>query len=163
MPKSVLCVQAQDRCNMLSLIPIALSWFRRLKGSILNSLTMFLKCFNDDLSVLFTGKKWLQGKIYVGRHAAPFKVIFEAERSYTVFGDISIDDVSFVNCSLPPVVSRCKIGQHRCARGSCIDPRRLCDYTDDCGDNSDEINCYTYNYRYRNSRVTISVHQPGHG
>lgn len=97
--------------------------------------------------VTFLGKKWLQGKLYVGRHAAPFKIIFEAERSYNVFGDIAIDDISFVNCTLPPVVSNCKRGQHRCSRGSCIDPSRLCDYTDDCGDNSDELNCYSYNYR----------------
>ena len=97
--------------------------------------------------VLFAGKNWLQGKLYVGRHAAPFKVIFEAERSYNVFGDIAIDDVSFVNCTLPPVVSSCQRGQHRCARGSCIDPGRLCDFTDDCGDSSDETNCYNYQFR----------------
>lgn len=102
---------------------------------------------NTD-SVRSQGNKWIQGKLYVGRHSGPFKVIFEAERSYSVFGDIAIDDVSFENCTLPPVVSNCKRGQHRCARGSCIDPGRLCDYTDDCGDNSDEVNCYSYNYRY---------------
>jgi len=103
--------------------------------------------FTAWVSVIFPGKKWLQGKLYVGRRATPFKVIFEAERSYNVFGDIAIDDISFVNCSLPPVVSNCRRGQHRCARGSCIDPSRLCDYSDDCGDNSDEMNCYSYNYR----------------
>ena len=83
----------------------------------------------------------------MGRRPTPFKLMLEAERSYNVFGDIAVDDVSFVNCSLPPVQSRCGRGLHRCARGSCIDPARLCDFSDDCGDNSDENNCYSYNYR----------------
>ena len=75
-------------------------------------------------------------------------MIFEAERSYNVFGDIAIDDVSFANCALPPPQSRCRPNQFTCTvRKSCVYTNRLCDYTDDCGDNTDELNCQSYQYR----------------
>ena len=31
--------------------------------------------------------------------------------------------------------------QFACDSGSCVDNSRLCDGIDDCGDNSDELNC----------------------
>ena len=55
-------------------------------------------------------------------------------------GDIAIDDVSFINCALPPIEANCALGQFACARGACVDVTRVCDFTDDCGDSSDE-NC----------------------
>lgn len=85
--------------------------------------------------------------MYIGRRPAPFKILLEAERSYSVFGDIAVDDVSLSNCALPPVQSRCRYYQFTCARKSCISNNRVCDYTDDCGDRSDETNCYNYKYR----------------
>ncbi|XP_061172151.1 MAM and LDL-receptor class A domain-containing protein 1-like [Saccostrea echinata] len=85
------------------------------------------------------GNQWNKYTVNIGRRTAPFNIEFRAYRSYTVIGDIGIDDVSFVNCGLPPVQSSCPSTQFTCQRGSCVDMSRVCDYTDDCGDNTDEI------------------------
>lgn len=71
-------------------------------------------------------------------------------------GDISIDDVSMSQfCRLytgptptapPPTTGAptsplCPGFRFKCASGPCIDPKYVCDYRDDCGDGSDEVNC----------------------
>ena len=94
-----------------------------------------------------SGNKWVQGLVPIGRHAAPFQIAFKAERSYNVFGDVAIDDIALTNCSLPPTQDRCSRNQFRCTRGSCVDLGRQCDFTDDCGDNTDELNCGQFNSR----------------
>ena len=35
----------------------------------------------------------------------------------------------------------CSPSQFRCVRGSCVNQDRVCDLQDDCGDNSDELQC----------------------
>ena len=46
--------------------------------------------------------------------------------------------MSFVNCELPAPQSSCASDEFQCDRLACVKQSRLCDYTDDCGDNSDE-------------------------
>ena len=58
-------------------------------------------------------------------------------RSYS--GDIAVDDIQFVDCALPPVASSCP--EFTCTRKSCVKNDYVCDYNDDCGDNSDETAC----------------------
>ena len=70
-----------------------------------------------------------------------YQLVFQAERTFSVLGDIAIDDISFDGCGLPPVIDNCRPEEFRCARGACIDMDRVCDYSDDCGDYSDESDC----------------------
>jgi hypothetical protein len=49
-----------------------------------------------------------------------------------------MDDISFEYCALPPANRTCESSEFSCTRGSCINPNRICDLVDDCGDNSDE-------------------------
>lgn len=60
-------------------------------------------------------------------------------RSYS--GDIAVDDIQFVDCALPPVAKSCP--EFTCTRKSCVKNDYVCDYNDDCGDNSDERACGT--------------------
>ena len=62
---------------------------------------------------------------------------FPATRGTSFTGDIAIDDIKFVDCSLPRITT-CQPGDFRCSRGGCVDKRDRCDFSDDCGDESDE-------------------------
>ena len=65
---------------------------------------------------------------------------FLATRGQSYSGDIAIDDLQFTGCGLP-VKQKCKPEEFTCKRGSCTKKSYLCDFNDDCGDNSDETNC----------------------
>ena len=91
------------------------------------------------------GDQWKQASLRLGRRKSPFKMIIEAERSYSAFGDIAVDDLSFDYCGFPKPKSTCYTSQYRCANRACVGVNRQCDMTDDCGDNSDEISgCFVY-------------------
>lgn len=47
------------------------------------------------------GDKWLRAEVAVGRTHQVFTVIFEATRTFSELGDIAIDDIAFLSCSLP--------------------------------------------------------------
>lgn len=83
------------------------------------------------------GNAWKQGIVDIGRINGPFQLLIQAKRSYSVIGDIAVDDFNFTNCAPPQPQSSCTT-QHQCSNNVCVDKNRLCDYTDDCGDGSDE-------------------------
>lgn len=89
------------------------------------------------------GDRWFRGVAKVGRYNRAFRARFDARKTATSFADITIDDIQWVGCNLPIIsndTQTCADNQFACARGGCIDQNRLCDYTDDCGDRSDERN-----------------------
>ena len=75
-------------------------------------------------------------------------LVFPATRGQSYSGDIAIDDLLFTGCGLPPVESSCKPEQFTCTRGSCTKKEYQCDFNDDCGDSSDEVNCGTFQLLY---------------
>ena len=81
---------------------------------------------------------WTEALIDLGRVNVPFNVAFEGTKTTTT-QVLAIDDVSFENCALPySLAQSCSSNEFKCNRGNCVDKDRLCDLTDDCGDNSDE-------------------------
>lgn len=115
-------------------------WYHMFGRSI-GSLTVAMKTGTRDVR-LWTrrgsqGNRWQQGTVFIGRVSRPFRMLIEAQRSFSVFGDIAIDDVTFVNCALPKA-RKCLNTEFQCSNGVCIDKNRMCDYEDDCGDGSDE-------------------------
>lgn len=91
------------------------------------------------------GLSWRNATIGIESRQTPFQIIFNARYFSTFSGAIAIDDIRFNNCGLPPIQT-CTTGQFRCTRGSCVPNNKLCDLTDDCGDNTDEIGtkCQAY-------------------
>ena len=72
---------------------------------------------------------------------------------YNYRGDVSIDDVKFVDCA-PPINSNgggCLPSQFMCNNGYCIEGSQLCDTQQDCMNNEDEtvsllyVPVFTYN------------------
>jgi len=85
---------------------------------------------------------WQQAVGGLGRRNPGYQLIFEAIRVRRS-GDMAIDDITFSNCALG-ANSTCASNQFKCKRGSCVDLSMVCDFNDDCGDRSDEMNCSSY-------------------
>ncbi|XP_075308407.1 MAM and LDL-receptor class A domain-containing protein 1 [Odontesthes bonariensis] len=84
------------------------------------------------------GNKWRRGEVFLGL-LNDIQVVFRAKRGISYMGDVVIDDVSFLDCSPPPPSDQpCAPEQYTCANGHCIPQDNLCDFTNHCGDNSDE-------------------------
>ena len=87
------------------------------------------------------GARWHKAIVKLGRLYRPFRVRFDARKTATTLADITIDDIEWIGCNLPLITNEttaCDNTQFQCKRGGCIDQNRVCDYTDDCGDMSDE-------------------------
>ncbi|RDD40324.1 MAM and LDL-receptor class A domain-containing protein 2 [Trichoplax sp. H2] len=89
--------------------------------------------------------KWQQGIAYMGRRIEKFRLSFEGDRDFLGSSYMAIDDISMFECSLPQPQISCLSNQFQCANKVCVGADQVCDFQDDCGDNSDEKNCAAYN------------------
>ncbi|XP_015227028.1 PREDICTED: MAM and LDL-receptor class A domain-containing protein 1-like [Cyprinodon variegatus] len=87
------------------------------------------------------GNLWQHGKVMIGRIPQDFALLFEASRNFNEPGYVAIDDVDFTNCSLPEPQLWCSESTFTCNNSVCVDLNHVCDFSDDCGDWSDEIHC----------------------
>lgn len=86
------------------------------------------------------GDQWHDAQLTVGRVPVDFRVLFEARIS-SVSGHIAIDDIGFSSCSLSEPQLSCPETMFTCSNRACVELSRVCDFSDDCGDQSDEIDC----------------------
>ena len=49
-----------------------------------------------------------------------------------------------MNCTTDNCTGLCEENEFTCFNGECIDMSYVCDGINDCGDNSDEVNCSKY-------------------
>ncbi|KAM6919231.1 apical endosomal glycoprotein [Xenentodon cancila] len=87
------------------------------------------------------GDSWHYGEVTVGRVPLGFTILFEASRNLNEPGHVAVDDVDFTNCFPPEPQPECPERMFTCNNSVCVDPNRVCDFSDDCGDWSDESNC----------------------
>ncbi|XP_040023689.2 MAM and LDL-receptor class A domain-containing protein 1 [Gasterosteus aculeatus] len=99
------------------------------------------------------GNYWQMREIPLS-HDRDFQVVFEGKVGRSAKGDICVDDITFsAGCMLsssveddtplPPAGSSCPSGSLPCENGRCFAPAQSCDFTDDCGDGTDERDCGT--------------------
>ncbi|XP_061173555.1 MAM and LDL-receptor class A domain-containing protein 2-like [Saccostrea echinata] len=93
------------------------------------------------------GNVWKQAIVPIGRVHSRFQIIISGQRTYSGVGDIAVDDINFQGCAFPTSTSCSSFVTFKCASGACVNQNRVCDYSDDCGDNTDEANstCAGYN------------------
>ena len=119
-----------------------MQFYYHMLGSGIGYLRVAITVNNID-TIIWEQKKgqanrWIQATADIGRISRPFTIKFQGHRSFSARGDIAVDDVQLINCNFPPVQPSCSSTQHQCARKSCVKIVNLCDFNDDCGDNSDE-------------------------
>ncbi|KAG8515941.1 MAM and LDL-receptor class A domain-containing protein 1, partial [Galemys pyrenaicus] len=84
------------------------------------------------------GAQWKKVEVFLGVHSH-IQIIFRAKRGVSYVGDVAVDDISFLDCS--PLLSlerKCTAQEFTCANRQCIAKDKLCDFVNDCADNSDE-------------------------
>uniref|UniRef100_A0A8C4RR26 MAM and LDL receptor class A domain containing 1 n=1 Tax=Erpetoichthys calabaricus TaxID=27687 RepID=A0A8C4RR26_ERPCA len=85
----------------------------------------------------------LVGWTFTGPHCARClsfqQIILRAKRGISYIGDVTLDDVAFEDCA--PLLTpdrQCHTDEFTCANDFCISKDNLCDFSDHCGDASDE-------------------------
>ncbi|KAM8850746.1 MAM and LDL-receptor class A domain-containing protein 1 isoform 2-T2 [Spinachia spinachia] len=87
------------------------------------------------------GDLWHRAEVTVGQIPRDFTVLFEACRSFNRPGHVALDDIHFADCALPEPEPWCPENMFVCNNSVCVEHNQVCDFSDDCGDWSDERNC----------------------
>ena len=126
-------------------------------GSGLGNLTIYMKLPDSDPRRLAEVKGTELNNIWVGWNEMKIPVVGSKSNDSWIIaitatvgtpghGDIAIDDIVFnPHCHLKnvttPTPPPCTEGEFQCNSGKCVSTYRVCDFKDDCGDNSDEATC----------------------
>ncbi|XP_044918585.1 MAM and LDL-receptor class A domain-containing protein 1 [Felis catus] len=84
------------------------------------------------------GARWKRVEVFLGVQSH-IQIVLRAKRGVSYMGDVAVDDISFQDCS--PLLSpdrKCTAQEFTCANRHCIAKDKLCDFVNDCADNSDE-------------------------
>ncbi|XP_071520575.1 LOW QUALITY PROTEIN: MAM and LDL-receptor class A domain-containing protein 1-like [Panulirus ornatus] len=114
-------------------------------------LNVYLEHGGSDLTILFRAQshieQWQTLELPVGRIPSSYRVLIEASSSGDPLEMIAVDEMEFSNCNSPPVCSELPAGYIMCENQACSPAEALCDFTDDCGDYTDEASCEDYPLR----------------
>ncbi|NXE75196.1 MALR1 protein, partial [Cochlearius cochlearius] len=117
-------------------------FWNHMNGSTIGSLEVLCKT-GSRTSKLWTqsgsqGPQWNRAEVFLGIRSN-FQVVFRAKRGVGYMGDVAVDDITFEDCSPLLIPGRpCTSEEFTCANKYCIPKDSLCDFVNDCADNSDE-------------------------
>ncbi|CAN8002193.1 unnamed protein product, partial [Ixodes hexagonus] len=90
-------------------------------------------------------RTWGLVDVILGRYTGDVKLHFSGYEYPVGNGYFAVDEIQYEQCALPtPKNSSCE-KNFKCANGACIPHFGVCNYVDNCGDGSDELNCGDYN------------------
>ncbi|KAM9845004.1 MAM and LDL-receptor class A domain-containing protein 1 [Aulostomus maculatus] len=122
-----------------------LHFFYNMYGNDVNKLTVLLQESSRTTTLWWEsgnhGNVWQHGEVTVGRTHQDFTILFEASRMFSALGHIAIDGVNFTSCTLPDAQPVCPENMFTCNNSLCVERNQVCDFSDDCGDRSDEDKC----------------------
>uniref|UniRef100_A0A3B5B5L7 MAM and LDL receptor class A domain containing 1 n=1 Tax=Stegastes partitus TaxID=144197 RepID=A0A3B5B5L7_9TELE len=114
-------------------------FYFHMSGDGIGTLSVFSKTEGRlDLLLNLTGDQgnyWQMREIPLSS-TGDFQIVFEGKVGRSPKGDICLDDITFSPGSCPS-------GFLLCENGRCYAPGQSCDFTDDCGDGTDEKDCGT--------------------
>ncbi len=95
-----------------------------------------------------TNNEWKRNTVGINSRDNNFKIYFEAfrlsQQEQEKIPKLAIDDTSFINCPVTSNTSCSDVNAFKCQNNFCIPKNLVCDFSDDCGDGSDELNCQNY-------------------
>ncbi|CAF1456361.1 unnamed protein product, partial [Rotaria sordida] len=109
-----------------------------------DDLELTTKLWTDPRTTI--GRTWTPITVSIGRRRSGFRLVFISTHTGSpTSSDISIDNFKFVECNAQSI-GHCEgfTDPFNCSNGNCIHQDNLCDYSDDCGDNTDENSCEKY-------------------
>lgn len=116
----------------LNFLPGPSLWFYLETGGSLTALYHFTGIAEDTQDLL----------VPLGRVAEPFHLVIEFEPGESEAQAAFIPSIEMAFCRVPrKVADNCPEEMMTCSNEVCVSQRAMCDFTDDCGDYSDEMNC----------------------
>lgn len=85
--------------------------------------------------------EWQTLALPLGRISSSYHLLIEAAASIDLLQAVSIDEFLLSNCWPPTPCEEVPEGYTVCENKACVPPDALCDFTDDCGDYTDEASC----------------------
>lgn len=105
---------------------------------LMKIIIIFNPFFADD-----HGKQWQHLEVFIGPRQN-FNLVIQARRGRSFIGDLSVDSINFINCQPPITLPQgCPANSLQCNNGYCVKQNLKCDFSNDCGDGSDEIVSHT--------------------
>ncbi|XP_056155204.1 MAM and LDL-receptor class A domain-containing protein 1 [Lampris incognitus] len=134
-------------------------FYLHMSGDGIGTLNVFQRSTtNLHLLLNLTGDQgnyWQMREIHL-TSPSDFRIVFEGKVGRSPKGDICLDDITFSpgcllaasgatvdNTPPPPSTGSCPLGSLQCDNGRCFASEQSCDFTDDCGDGTDEKDCGT--------------------
>lgn len=106
---------------------------------------MYYEHGGSDLTLLFTSQsssaEWQNLMLPLGRVSSAFSFIIEATTTGMDEETIAVDEVTLTQCAPPLPCTDLPSSYLQCVNEVCYPAEAKCDFTDDCGDYSDEALC----------------------
>ena len=104
-----------------------------------------VEIWNSDL--FYMNGQWNIGRAFVNRQNSKFQLTYRAKDDPgSINSYVALANLEMHGCSLD-TKSQCYSDSFHCQNGNCVDKQSLCDFVDDCGDNSDELSCSSFKSR----------------